>query len=616
MEAHLKLALPISSVQMNIGKLFGITDTTSNLSVDTIDGSAMFVWKGEDSPAPKNFSLFNMDGKIVDSEFSVNIYDQLKGVKYVVKDPETGLPVINPLTGEPIVASILLLEEMGLPIDTLYLPKTESFDSTITFSLALPLDSINKAGSPNRVDSVKFTSAHFGLTINRDNFEGITTEWIDSIVVDLSENFDLHNASSRIVLYSSSTSGFYFGQELPIDLNDFALVLMKDEKKTPANDNVVDTIHVSASVKYHIPGGSKMVIHNNSGLKCAFSVGNLKPVALWGWFKPSGDMSDEGTYDFNNDWDHMPMFKNAVLPFSRPKIEVSAVTQVAGAIKMHGNYMRSWDKDGNLHEASFNGKQSFDTIFSLDHCADPHGPMDRVSHISLRFDNTEPNGRIDKLFAGGIPKKISYQFLFGFDSITTPQIRIPTDTYVKLSSKITMPLSFGQGARMSHTDTLHNLDISQFKIDSLFGENVKLADSSQIGAILKTEGTIPLRVKLQFRCYDESGNVIKDGDKEFGIFDSDTLEIDPPTLTKNAEGKWVGEPKQLINTATMTKRQLDLFPKAKTVTYTMWIDDKTLEEAYAAGLTDIHLGPDQYLKLTVALTAQLNAAIELNKNNK
>lgn len=600
-EAHLKLAVPVASINLPATKLFGITDTTANISIDTIDGRAVLVWKGGDSPAPKKFSLFNLSDKMATDPITIKLYDHLKNAEYDTPYGKKKLMEYSSVLGNRII-----------------LPAGYEFDDSLFFDMPLTLDGINTLTSKERVDSAQLVHLDLTAVVNKINFNDLKWEWIDQIDLDLGESFELKGEPSRFTLYKKGDAGKTFGSPLEKALDNFTLNLMVNKKKKPSASNVYDELMLQTIVKYHIPSGTVAEINEDSGIRCTFNLDNMSMNALWGWFTPGPDMQDEGTYDFDGDWADMPIFKNAVLPFSRPKIEVTAETQVAGAIKMHGNYMRSWDKDGNQHEASFNGQQSFDTIFDMSQCADPAGPMDAISRIELTFDNSEEHGHIDKLFEGGIPNKISYQFLFSFDPETTPQIRIPKDPYVKLSSDISMPLTFKQGARITHQAFVQDIDISQFNIDSLL-RFCTVDKNSEIGVIMKTSTDVPLHIRLQLRCIGEDGKPLKDPadpSKEFGIFDSDTLDIYPPQFTKNPDGTWNRTPREVVNAAHLSKEEMDLFPKTKSVQYMMWVDDTALEEAYKDGMFDIQISPDDILKLKIGITADLNAAIQLNQNNK
>ena len=612
MEAHLGLAIPVGTATLTFGNLLKV-DSNTFVTIDTIGNQGVLSFNVQPDPdTTRKFSIFDFNGKLQPAEFDFNIYEQLKDVKYKVT-----LPII----GDTMIPLIGIAESYGISFDTLYLPEfVPSIDSTMVFTLKVPLNGINKGGN-ERVDSILFNNANFSVTIDKNDFEGLTTEWIDSITVTLGENFNMHGQSNERILHDPSRPPLYFGKELPIDLDNMSLQLMKNPAGKPSMANVVDSIELSARIKYHVPSGSKMVIHKNSGISCKFEIGDLDPVALWGWFTPYKDMYDDGEFLLNINFDELPFLSDpaTVLPFSRPELEATVRTQIAGVIKMDGDYMSAVDKNGVEHFAYFGNDpddHKFEHTFPKSECIDPalFSTLYDTTNLHIKFD--KEFGHIHRLFEGGIPTKVKYKFLFSFDSTQTPQIRIPMSTFVHLYSKVKLPFTFQKGFHLEYSDYAENLDISQFDIDSLLGETVQLGDSSQLGIIMKTQSTVPLHVKLVFNCLDEWGNVLKDpedstGVKDFTIFDGDTLDIYPPIVTQSPDDNWIFEPREQKNEAHLTKKQMQVFPKTKTLRYKMIIDDSALEEAYESGLHDVPIGKDGQIKLTIGLTAQIDAALNL-----
>lgn len=619
MEAHLKMALPVGAITMHFGNLLHLDQTTS-LSFDSIGNMGVLCFKLTSDPdTTRKYSVFNMNGKIKGTDFSVNIYDQLKDKKYHVYVPG----VIDTMI--PFIAAA----EYGF--DTLYIPETVHFDSTMTFELALPLDSINRKGQANRVDSVAFNLAEFGIVINKDNFDGLTTEWVDEIMVELGDEFDLHGDAKKKVIYSTSMGEpLNFGEQLDITLKNWALKLLTKETTHPTINDVTDTIHVKASIKYHVPSGVKIHIDENSGIKCDVNVGSLEPTYLWGWFMPYKDMYDESSFPLNIDFKDLPFLsdESTVLPFSRPQLEVLLKTPVAGVVKLDSSYVYAYDGKHVKHQAMFYDSvtQQLDTLFNytfpMSECIDPStmATINDTTHLHMKFDQNY--GHINNLFEGGIPKEVNYKFRVSFDEEQTPQIRIPLKAFVHLYTNAKLPFTFQNGFYLKYENKANNIDISQFDIDSLLGSTVQLSDTSKVGVIMKTESTIPLHIKLVLRCYDADGNVLKDpedstGVKEFAIFDKDTLDLYPPTVEQDlATDTWTITPNQILNEAHLTKKQLGVFPKTKELRYKMIIDESCMEETYKNGVYDVPISADGTVKFIIGLTADLSAAVQLNFNEK
>ena len=482
------------------------------------------------------------------------------------------------------------------------------------------------------MDSVRFDLAELGFVINKDNFDGLTTEWIREILIVLGDEFDLHGASKEIVLYSSTMSKpFNFNQQIDLPpLKDWALKLLTKETTHPTMADVTDTIHVTAKITYKVPSGKKIFIDKTSGIKCDVNIGTLKPTYIWGWFTPYKDMYDESSFPLDIDFKDLPFLsdKSTVLPFSRPELEVLLKTPVAGQVKLDSSYVYARDSKGKKHQAQFNDPTSgeLDTLFNytfpMSQCLDPSDWNTRndTTHLYLKFD--KDNGHIQNLFEGGIPEKINYKFRVSFNEDTTPQLRIPTKAFVHMFTKAKLPFTFQNGFYLQYENHAENIDISQLDIDSLLGNTVQVSDTSKVGVIMKTESSVPLHIKLVLRCIDSEGNVLKDpedstGVKEFAIFDKDTLDIYPPVVDQDiTTDTWTITPRQILNEAHLTKKQLQLFPQTKELRYKMIIDESCMEETYKNGVYDVPISADGTIKFTIGLTADLAAAVQLNFNSK
>lgn len=629
MEAHLKMALPVASVSMQFGNLLHL-DQTTTLSFDTIGETPVLCFQLTTDPdTTRKFSVFDLNGKLKGAEFGVNVYDQLKDKSYHVSIPLPGGGSID--TVIPFILAAELLEGF----DTLYLPKeVPGFDSTMVFSLALPLSEINREGLAQRVDSVKFDIAQFGIVLNKDSFEGISMDWIQEITLELGDEFDMHGKPNKQIIYSPSLGiAWDFGQQKDIPLEDWALKLLTKATDHPTMADVTDTIHVKASIKYSVPQGVKIAINKHSGLKCNINVGELKPTYLWGWFTPYKDMFDEGKFPLNIDFKDLPFLsdESTVLPFSRPELEARLRTQVAGVVRLDSSYVFAKDAKGVKHSAMFEDPTThelssiFNYKFPKSECIDPStmSSTNDTTNLHLQFD--KDFGHIQNLFEGGIPKEVTYKFRFSFDEEQTPQIRIPMNTFVHLYTRAKLPFTFQDGFYLKYSNNAENIDISQFDIDSIlykaFEERAQLGDSSKVGVVMKTESTVPLHIKLVLRCYNDSDQVIMDPEnpsQEFKIFDKDTLDIYPPDVEQSSTlDSWTITPNDTTyNTATLTKKQLRVFPRTKALRYTLIIDESCMQETWKKGVYDVPIGADGTIKFTIGVTADIDAAIQLNLNSK
>ena len=69
--------------------------------------------------------------------------------------------------------------------------------------------------------------------------------------------------------------------------------------------------------------------------------------------------------------------------------------------------------------------------------------------------------------------------------------------------------------------------------------------------------------------------------------------------------------------ARLTKKQLDLLPKIKSIHYEARINDNSLKEAYNNGLSNVRITENQGITLKIGVTAHIDAIFDLNvEDNK
>ena len=224
-----------------------------------------------------------------------------------------------------------------------------------------------------------------------------------------------------------------------------------------------------------------------------------------------------------------------------------------------------------------------------------------------------------------MPQLLSYNFNIDFDWQKTPQIRVTQNTNMRVEAEATLPMMFNQGTKIAYTDTLKNVNLSKVDLDSMLND-VEIIDTlklANIKLLLLTESTIPLQIKALFRCYDKNGNIIKDPEdpsKPLTLFESDTLRINPPKFVY-ANGVWnISEANKTNVVASISKKQLDVFPEIDHIMYSLWVDDESLKYAFEQGAFNVKITGDSGIKMQIGLTGHVDAVLNLNgnkdKNNK
>ena len=617
MEAKFGLSLPVGSLKLGVGDVLGISaDTTAYLYVDSIDGRGVLTWK---SSFNNHIVFHDVDlmKMVKGTPGQFDLGARLDTATYAATNPLTGEPLINPETGTNRWPLLSKASEFG--IREIIIPEgVGKYNGHVR--LDMPLEGINKDMLNERLDSARIRETIFAFIVNLEGFDDMKWSWIDSVYIDFGDRIVFKDGHTKQLLYQKGDPSVpdYGYPLIPKDMVDFVLTMVNKETKQTESSCVLYT-----DIYYTIPTGQVFHIPdpqtNPVLVKFRFDVNKFDFEAIWGWF--TSEVKMDTTFDFGNTWSDMPIFQSAVLPFKDPVIEANLATQIAGAIELKVNKLYAIANDKE-HVANFNGSQSLDTTLLEPHWLDPtdYSNFNDTARLHLAFDNK--NGHIEEFFKDGMPTKIGYNFGFGFNPAVVPQIRIPNNTFVDFEAKATIPLIFNEGVRIAYTTKLESIDISQFNIDSLLSSvtSIDTLTTSDLGVIMTTESSIPLHLSIELRCFNEFGDTIMDPERgdtvPFVIFNDTTnngkLVIMPPTYTEN-QGKYECHPTPHTNGAYLTKRQLDLFPKIKEIEYTIYVDDKGLDQsAYNAGVL---ISPDQYLQFSIALTAQVSAILNFTQNN-
>ena len=590
-ELEMGLALPVGSFHATVGDFFG--DGIGKFYVDSVDNKGVLTWKDTFKIA-RNFHQVDLAQYISEKELNLNVYDKIPAAIMIGTNKR--------ITGT------------GMPI-------------TLDFDMPLKLKEIN---SPEKIDSERLDSAmidmaSFSSIIKQHNLP-LQWEWIDKVTLDLGDQ--LHRpAGNTMTVYDKNTDNYGYDQTIPTNVDNFVINLMK---KNAAGQyvvgQVVDSCNFTIHFTFTVPSGVTVDIPDDAGFDYKLGVQFINYSAIWGRFSPSKDMYDENTFDIGSSWGSLDFISKANIPFADPKIDMHIVTQVAGALKVDGDYLYAQDSKNVKHYASFRyggeDHQDFHKTFQRHEYLDPNTSTigDSTKNMTILFDKDPERGRIDQMFQQ-MPQLLGYKFKLDFDYTQTPQIRITPNTSIRIDAICTLPMILNQGVSIDYNDTVKDLDISKFSIDSLIAQAdvVDTLKATDISLILRAANEIPLDIKAYMRCLDASGKIIMDPadpSKPLMLFDSDTIKLIAPKYEKEG-GTWrVSNPGETTIIAHLTEQQLRMFPQIKHLVYYAFIDDEALNEAYSKGMENIRLAEDQGLTFKIGLTAQVDAVLNLSGNKK
>lgn len=593
-EVEMGIALPVGSMHATIGDFFGTR--IGDFYVDTIeekDGGhkGVITWKDTFKIA-RDFHPVDLAQYISEKELNLNVYEKIPAAVMIGTNKQ--------VTGT------------GMP-------------RTLDFDMPLKLKGINHKDSldKERMDSALIQMASFSSLIKQHNLP-LEWDWIDRVTLDLGEQIH-RSAGSTMVVYDKTRDNAGYNQTIPTQVDDFTINLMgKNAAGQYTPGLVIDSCNFVIHFTFTIPAGTTVTIPEDAGFDYKLGVQFIDYAAIWGKFKQSKDMHDENVIDLSDSWGALDFISRSNLPFADPKIDMHIVTQVAGALKVDGDYLYAEDASGAKHYASFKygteTKQDFHRQFQSHEYLDPTTSAigDSTTNMTIPFDKDPERGHIDQLFQN-MPQKLGYKFNLDFNYQMLPQIRITPNTSIRIDAICTLPLIFNEGLHMEYKDTV-DLDISQYSIDSLIA-NVEVIDTlktTNVQILLHAKNEIPLDIKATMLCLDENGNIVmdpKDPTKPFTIFQQDTIMLKAPQYEK-ISGTWQAtKPGETTIAAHLTKAEANLFPKIKKLVYSAYIDDDSLEEAYQKGLSNIRITNDQGLTLKIGLSGEVDAILNFGKDD-
>ena len=590
-EVELGLALPVGSLHATIGDFFG--KGIGNFYVDSIDHRGVITWKDTFKIA-RNFHQLDLAQYISEKELMLNVYDKIE-----VYD---------------MVGSNKRVTGTGMPV-------------TLDFDMPLKLKGINHPDSlgKERLDSALIDVASFSSIIRQHNLP-LEWDWIDKVTLDLGEQIR-RPAGNTMVIYDKNRDSYGYDQTIPTEVDNFTINLMqKNSAGQFVVGNVVDSCSFVIHFTFTIPNGQKVDVPSDAGFDYKLGVQFIDYSAIWGKFIRSKDMYDEAVVDLSDSWGELDFISKSNVPFAEPKIDMYIVTQVAGALKVDGDYLFAEDANQQKHYATFkygNGTHNdFHRQFESHEYLDPITSTigDSTTNMMIPFDKDPERGHIDQLFLN-MPQKLGYKFNLDFNYQMTPQIRITPNTAIRIDAICTLPFIFNEGLHISYSDTIKDINLNKYSIDSLLG-NVEIIDTlkaTDINVVLHAKNEIPLDIRANMRCLNAAGQIIMDpadNTKPLLLFKQDTVVLQAPNYVKEA-GSWI--PKTTGETtiiANLTKAELDLLPTIKHIVYYAVIDDRSLQDAYAKGLQNIRITEDQGLTIKIGLSANVDAVLDFTgKNN-
>ena len=594
-QMNMGMALKVGTITAKLGDFVDKSEDLFIYRDSTFNGDAKMViaWRHmypdtrDYHPLDKN--MFNTSHR-----FSLNAYDELLAQQKIGQDGK--------ITGN------------GQPI-------------TLDFPMSLTLRNVNSDVNEERVDSVLFEVAKTFSSISLGSSNPLQWSWVKSVVLDLGDQAHCP-AGNSVTIYNGSGSA----SNVQKDFANLSLCLMNNRNLNPATDQALYPTNVRSDWKFTvhitftIPNGRIVTFpqDQNDAFLYNMEVDLSEYAALWGYFKPSPDMETKREQDMDEYLHDYPWAKRAKLPATDPKVEVEVSSFIAGRMRLSSEYAYILDANDQRVDAMFNGQTTRPPHYMTD---DEMMDIDASTigdsaKTYLLFDNTDERGDIDRLLKN-MPKWLFYHFNLDFYMTSTPQIRLTPNTTVTVNTTCTLPLMFDHDMFIDYADTIQDLNLTEANIDSLVNEQDWI-DTLQVGNVtvyLTARNYIPLTLKAKLRFLDANYQPVKDPvdpTQDFYPFVEDTMRIAPPRYIKVGDNVIPDSntPGKTIITAKMTKQQVEALKEVKNIEYKVFADNDALKYAYEMGLDKARLERDSRLYIDVGVTAQIEAVLNFENNNK
>ena len=587
-EVDANIATPVGSMHATLGDFVG------NGTWGIFAEGGLLAFKDTFS-IERKFHNLDLSQYISDATLKMNVYEKLEVLPYFVDGKITGNDTQIPLT----------------------------------FPLTLKLDGINDDENYQRLDSALIKNASFVSNITQVGGLPLKWEWIDKVTIDLGAAF--HRPAGNVVtVYEKGLSGGY-GKDMQINVDEFSICLMENRKPAMPKDywnNVVDSCEFEMTMYVTIPkSAGTITVPSTAAFQYDLGVQFIDYHAVWGMFEPSSDMSDENEIVIADEWGPWKDFQSAKLPFANPSVDLQITTQIAGALKLNGDYLYAKDENDVAVYAEFEGGYpGFEYTFSKYEYLPLDSEIGASKTMHRLFDKTQEHGRIDKLFAIH-PEKLGYKFSIDFDEVATPQIRITDNTSIHVDAVCTLPFEFNEGVVFDYSDTIKGIDLSMLDLDSLLaGVNIiDTLEKAEATLALTFTNDIPFQIKGVFTCLDAENNVIIDPktEKPFLITENDTVLIPSPKYTYNAgTSTWIPEAVKLTEMIHVNREDLPTLRAIKSIAFYALLDDKSLSDVFEQAADEkvgdftTKLTEGEGLRIKIAVGANAEAILNLDSSDK
>lgn len=585
------LALPVGSMQFKFSDFIG-ENAIPQLSIDDkgryVYTDTMYT-SGDYHPVDLTALITHANDRWNINEEKQQIFNQLEtkfpGLEQILIAAIPGVTGYNSIDTIPVEKIITSLNFLGKQLDGL------AFD--LEFPIEIDLSQLNNNFNYQRVDSILVDVAHFTSIFKVENFD-LQWENIKGVELVLSDNF---RGIGPVVPLPIKDKNFY--QPLSLDLQDFHLVLMKDPQAESSGDNIVDSI--ALKIRFKIELTKDLAIDGNRYIGYDFKVDLIDYDAMYGYFAAYNLMRDtQHQTPLTSLWAGWEWFENWLLPVSEPIVHVEVEHSLGLPMVAHLDYLYVESKDGERRDATFDeAKQEKSKIIHIPSQIAMNDSLEKRAHTHLQLDYTDTLGNIDTLFTI-TPHTLSYSFSVAADSTSDiKQYRITDNTDINLATTIRIPFAFNEGVQLSYSDTLSEIAISEFSLDSLL-QSLPIEEDSlalTLKLYMVVENGIPFEVACNFMFLDENNDVVTLSRMTDSVA---TLKLDYPTVIASK----VTEPSINHISLELDDDDFDLLASVRSIVFTATLGNN---------MDAVELNPDITVNVKLGVAADVKAIIDLSE---
>ncbi len=468
----------------------------------------------------------------------------------------------------------------------------------LRFPLTIELSNINTVFDNERLDSIWVRDALFTSNFTLKNLP-LKSQDIKRLDIELDNNFTFASGKSRIINIPLPQPNC-IGIDIPINVEEFFLNLMKDRKKKPSNANTINKINIDFI--FTIVPTSDIYIPTNAQIDYNFIVNILDYHAVWGWFNPSNQMRDNDTLCIADEWKEWNDIKKLVAPFAEPEVEMNVYHSIGAPLILDGKYLfvKSTEPDSQPIYATFDG--SNELAWPMPNYVGLTDELDKVVKNTYVFSEDPGKGHLDNLFKTR-PDSIGYNFSIYPNNAKAQNdgidhYRLTENTNLDLEAIVTLPLTFNEGMDLAYSDTINDIDISAYQIDSLIAEveMVEKVEVNEVKLILQITNTIPFDIVGEFVFLNDSNQAIDIQLTEVG----NKILIEGPTEVENGV---IQSPSKSTIVISIDQAAYDKLTQLKRIEYKASLGDNT---------TYVRMLDKSGLKIHLAVAANVTADFNLD----